>query len=188
MTQLGRCRHTRADNIETDLQVTGWRTWIGLIWLRTGTSCSRTLKTRWTFGFDKMCSVCRLSNELLASQEGPYAMQLSSQSFGYLSLDIQFLFPCITEEVFFLCTLNHRTLTMLSSIMQNISSKSLYYNSGTLTARRCRIFSNCSKVANKNLTQLKTFDKCLYIWVFSLLLEENILVIYMWLNMSHYTE
>jgi len=40
--------------------------------------------------------------------------------------------------------------------------KSLYYNSGTLTARSCRIFNKCNKVADKNLTQLKTFDKCIW--------------------------
>jgi len=37
-----------------------------------------------------------------------------------------------------------------------------YYNSGTLTARSCRIISKCKKVADKNLTQLKTFDKCIW--------------------------
>jgi len=52
-------------------------------------------------------------------------MKLSSQSVCYLSLDIQFLFLVFTEEVLFLCTHKHRTLTMLFSIMQNISS-SLY--------------------------------------------------------------
>jgi hypothetical protein len=44
MTQFGRCRHRRVDNIKTDLQETGQRAWIGLIWLRTGT-CGRILKT-----------------------------------------------------------------------------------------------------------------------------------------------
>ena len=39
--------------------------------------------------------------------------------------------------------------------------KSLYYNSGTLTARSCRILSKCNKVADSNLTQLKIFDKCI---------------------------
>ena len=39
--------------------------------------------------------------------------------------------------------------------------KSLYYNSGTMAARSCRIFSKCNKVADKNLTQLKAFDKCI---------------------------
>ena len=43
--------------------------------------------------------------------------------------------------------------------------KSLYYNSGTLTARSCSIFSKCNRVADKNLTQLKISDKCIYIWV-----------------------
>jgi len=64
------------DNIKTDLQDTWWRTWIGLIWLRTRTY-SRILKTWRNFGFDKMCRVCWLDKELLASQ-GPYSMQLSS--------------------------------------------------------------------------------------------------------------
>jgi hypothetical protein len=38
-----RPRHRRVDNIKTDLQETGWQTWIRLIWLRTGT-CGRLLK------------------------------------------------------------------------------------------------------------------------------------------------
>jgi len=42
---FGRPRHGRVDNIKTDLQETGWQTWIGLIWLRTGT-CGRLLQTR----------------------------------------------------------------------------------------------------------------------------------------------
>jgi len=44
------------------------------------------------------------------------------QSVGYQSQDIQFPFSSIPEEVSFQCTFNHRTLTMLSSITQNISS------------------------------------------------------------------
>ena len=40
--------------------------------------------------------------------------------------------------------------------------KSLYHNSGTLTARSCTIFSKCNKVADRNLTQLKTFGKCIW--------------------------
>jgi hypothetical protein len=34
---FGRTRCRRVDNIKTDLQETGWQTWIGLIWLRRGT-------------------------------------------------------------------------------------------------------------------------------------------------------
>jgi len=41
---FGRPRHRRVENIKTDLQETGWQTWIGLIWLRTGT-CGRLLQT-----------------------------------------------------------------------------------------------------------------------------------------------
>jgi len=47
------------ENIKTDLQETGWQTWIGLIWLRTGT-CGRRLQTWWNFEFGKMWRVCRL--------------------------------------------------------------------------------------------------------------------------------
>ena len=57
--------------------------------------------------------------------------------------------------------------------------KSLYYNSGTVTARSCTIFSKCNKLPDMNFTQLKTFDKCIYAWVFSLFLKENILITYM---------
>jgi len=66
--------------------------------------------------------------------------------------------------------------------------KSLYYNSETLTARSCRIFSKCNKMADKNLTQLKTSSKCMSVGVFSLFLKVNILITYMWLKMSHYTQ
>jgi len=63
-----------------------------------------------------MWRVCRLEEEILASQEGLYSMQLSSQLATY----IRYLgsFPCNNEEVLFLCTHKHTTLTMLSSIMQ----------------------------------------------------------------------
>jgi len=50
---LGIPRHVRVENIKTDLQETGWQTWIGLIWLRTGT-CGRFLQTWSNFGFGKM--------------------------------------------------------------------------------------------------------------------------------------
>ena len=117
-------RHIRVEDIKADLQETEWQTWIGLIWLRTGT-CGRFLLTSWNFGFDKTWKVCWLAKELLPSQ-GLYCMQLSSQSVsqsvGYLSLGIYFLFPVFTEEVLFLYTHKHTTLTMLSSIIQNFSS------------------------------------------------------------------
>jgi len=38
--QFGRPRHIRGDDINIDLQETGWQTRIGLIWIRTGT-CGR---------------------------------------------------------------------------------------------------------------------------------------------------
>ena len=88
MTQFGRPRHWRVDNIKIDIQETGLREWIRLIWLRTGT-WGKLLQKWWTFGFDKMCRVCWLDKELLAFQEGLYSMELNSQSvsqsFGYLS-------------------------------------------------------------------------------------------------------
>ena len=84
---FGRPRHIKGDNMNIDLQETGWQTWIGLIWLRIGT-CGRVLQTWCTFRFDKMWKVCQLAKELLASQEGLYSMELSSQSAGHLSLAI----------------------------------------------------------------------------------------------------
>jgi len=39
-----RPRHRRVESIKSDLQETGWQTWIGLIWLRTGT-CGKLLQT-----------------------------------------------------------------------------------------------------------------------------------------------
>jgi len=56
---FGRPGHRRVDNIKTHLQETGWQTWIGLIWFRTGT-CGRPLQTWWNFGFGKKWRVCRL--------------------------------------------------------------------------------------------------------------------------------
>jgi len=41
---FGRPSHRRLDIIKTDLQEMGWQTWIGLIWLRTGT-CGWLLQT-----------------------------------------------------------------------------------------------------------------------------------------------
>jgi hypothetical protein len=38
MTPLGKLRRRWVDNIEIDLREIGWDVWIGLIWLRTGTS------------------------------------------------------------------------------------------------------------------------------------------------------
>jgi hypothetical protein len=34
---FGRPRHRRVENIKIDIQETGWKTWIGLDWLSTGT-------------------------------------------------------------------------------------------------------------------------------------------------------
>ena len=40
--------------------------------------------------------------------------------------------------------------------------KSPYYNSGTLTAKTCKIFSKRHKMADQNSTQLETIDKCFF--------------------------
>jgi len=118
---LERPRHRRVENIKTG-QETGWKTWIGMIWLRTET-CGRLLQSWWNFRLDKMWRVCWLANELLHPQEELYCMELSSQSVSWLTIiSYLFLFLVFTEEVQFFCTNKHRTLTMLSSIMQNISS------------------------------------------------------------------
>ena len=159
---FGRQKHIRAENIETDLQETGWQTWIGLIWLRTGT-CGRVMQTWWSFMFDIMWRVYRLAREPLASQEGLYPMELSSQSVSWLSI-IRYLvsFPCIYwRSPVPVYTQAHNTH---HAFLHNVKFffKSLYCSSETLTARSCTIFSKCNKVADKNLTHLKTFDK--YIW------------------------
>jgi len=60
------------DNINIDLQETGWQTWIGLIWLRAGT-CGRLLRTWWNFGFDKMWRVCWLTKKLLKKDSTPHS-------------------------------------------------------------------------------------------------------------------
>jgi hypothetical protein len=131
--------------MKTYIQETEWRTWIGLIWLRTGT-CNRLLQTWWTFGFDKMCRVCRLANELLASQEGLYSMKLSGQSVSWLPI-IRYL---VSISLYY-----WRSLVLVYTQSQNTHHaflhntkyffKFLYYNSGTLTVRSCRIFSKCNK-------------------------------------------
>ena len=36
---LGKPSRRWEDNIKLDIQELGWRTWTGLIWLRTGTGC-----------------------------------------------------------------------------------------------------------------------------------------------------
>ena len=43
-TPFGTARNRRVDNIKTDLQETGQKAWVGLIWLRTG-KCGRLLQT-----------------------------------------------------------------------------------------------------------------------------------------------
>jgi len=53
-----------------------------------GRTCDWLLQTWRTFGFDETWRVCWLAKELLASQDGLYSMELSSQSVGYLSLEI----------------------------------------------------------------------------------------------------
>ena len=100
----------------------------------------------WTFGFDKMWRVCWLAKELLASQEDLYCKQLSSQS---VSQSVSWL-PIIRNLVSFLCIYG-RSLVLVYTQAQNTHHaflhnaqyffKCLYYNSGTLTARSCRIFS-----------------------------------------------
>jgi hypothetical protein len=67
------------------------------------------------------------------------------------SVDNFWLPYVFTEGVLFFCIHKHRTLTMLFSIMQNFSS-SLCTTILELTARSCRIFSKCNKVADNNLT------------------------------------
>jgi len=81
---FGRPRHRRVDNIKISLQEIGWQTWNELIWFWAGT-CDWPLQTWRTFRFDKMWRVFWLAKELLASQEGLYSMELSSQSVSQLA-------------------------------------------------------------------------------------------------------
>jgi hypothetical protein len=147
-------RHIRVDNIETDLQDTGWQTCIRLIWPRTGT-CGRLLQTLWTFGFDKMLRVCWLAMELSASQEGLYCMELSSQSVCWLPI-ITYLVPLPRIYWTSLVLVHAQTKNTYHAFLHNAKHffKSLHYNCGTPTASSCRIFSKCNKVAERNLTRL----------------------------------
>jgi len=64
-------------------------------------------------------------------------------------------FPCIySRSLALVYTQAHNTYHAFLHTAKYFF-KSLYYNFGTLTARSCRIISNCNKVADKNLTQLK---------------------------------
>jgi len=134
----------------------------GLNWSGSGQGhVAGLLQTWWTSGFDKMWRVCWLAKELLASQG---VKQSVGQSVSWL-LIIRYLvsFPCIYWKSLLLLVypLAHNTH---HAFLHNAKYffKCLYFNSGTLTARSCRIFSKCNKVAYKHLTQLKTFDKCIW--------------------------
>jgi hypothetical protein len=110
-----------------------------------------------------MWRVFWLAKDLSASQEELYCMELSSQSVSWLCI--------IKYSVSFLC-IYWTSLVLVYTQAQNTHLaflhnakyffKSLYYNAGTVTARSCRTFSKCNKVADKNLTQLNTFDKCIW--------------------------
>ena len=154
--------YIRVENIKTHLQETGWQTGTGLVCVSKGT-CGRPLQTWWTFGFDIMWRVCQSAKERLASQEELYPLELSSQSVSWLPI-IRYLvsFPCIYwRSLVPVYTQAHNTHHAFLH-NEKFFFKSLYYNSGTLTARSCGIFSKCNKVAHKNLTQLKTSDKCIW--------------------------
>jgi hypothetical protein len=58
----------------------------------------------------------------LAQDRDMWQTIANSQSVGCLSLGIYFLFLVFTEQVLFLRTHKHTTLTLLSSITQNIPS------------------------------------------------------------------
>ena len=68
-------------------------------------------------------------------------------------------FPCIYGRSLVLSYTQAQNTHHASLHNAKYFFKSLYYNSGTLTARSCRILSKCNKVADSNLTQLKIFDK-----------------------------
>jgi hypothetical protein len=88
--------------------------------------------------------------------------QSVSQSVSWLPI-IRYLvsFPCIYWRILVLVYTQHRTLTVLFSIMQNFSSI-VHTTVLELTARSYRIFSKCKKVADNNLTQFKTSYKCIW--------------------------
>jgi hypothetical protein len=152
----------RVHNIKTDLQETGWQTWIGPIWLKTGT-CGRILQTWWTFGFNKMWIFCWLAKELSASPEALYCMQLSSQSVSWLPI-IRYLVscPCIYRSSLVLVHTQTQNTHLVFLHNTKYSFQSLYYSSGTVTAWNCRMVSKCNRVADRNLTQLNTFGKCIW--------------------------
>ena len=121
------------------------------------------LQPWWNFRFDKMWRVCWLAKEILPSQKGLYSKQLSSQSVGWLPI-IRYLvsFSCIYwRSLVLVYTQAHNTHHAFLHNAQ-FFLKSQHYNSRTLTASSCRIFSKCNKVADSNRTQFKTFDKCIW--------------------------
>jgi len=63
-------------NIKAHLQEIDVRTWIGLIWLGTGTNGVLFCTQWWSVGCHKMYRISSLAEELLASQERPCFMEL----------------------------------------------------------------------------------------------------------------
>jgi hypothetical protein len=110
-----------------------------------------------------MWRVFLLAKELSASQKGLYSMELSSQSVIWLLITRYLVsFPCIYWRSLVLVYTQAKNTHHAFLHNAKYFFKSLFYNSGTLPAKSCRIFSKCNKVAEKNLTQLKTFDKCVW--------------------------
>jgi hypothetical protein len=118
-TPFQKPRNTRVHYIKTDLQETGWKAWIGLIWLTTG-RWGRLLQAWWTSGFDTWNLSIRQGTISFSRWS---LLQAVNQPVSWLPI-IRYLvsFPCNTIHIFFLCTHKHKTLTILSSITQNISS------------------------------------------------------------------
>jgi hypothetical protein len=142
---FGRSWHRMVDHIRTALQGTEWQTWIGLICLRKWTH-GRIFQRWWTFGLDKMWRGCQLANELSASQEQFNCMELINLSVSWKPI-IRYLvsYPCIywTSLVLVHTQTQNTHLAFLHNT--KYSFQSLHY-----------------RVADRNLTQLNTSNKCIW--------------------------
>jgi hypothetical protein len=131
-SQSGMSQHQTVGNTARKL----WNTWTGLIWLRIA-ACSRLLHTWWSVVFYKMWGVRWLVKELSASVQ--HGLKPSVSRLPIIRYVLSF--HCIyCTSLVLVHTQTHNThLAFLHNTKYFFES--LYYNSGTLTARSCRIFS-----------------------------------------------
>ena len=166
-------RHRRVDNIKKHIQEAWWRTTIGQRRVAVyskhdeylgSIKCAEFVDYPMNYLLLKKVStpcICEGKNQLHAfftliyrdlrsTKHKIYSMQLRSQLATY-HMTFSFLSLYYWRSPVPVYTQSHNTHHAFLHITKYFF-KSLYYNSGTLTARSCRIFSKCYKMADKNLT------------------------------------